>query len=245
MKFYKELSNVYDDIFPQNEETLKFLCKNLKNNSSVLDLACGTGTYSIALALKGHRVDAIDLEEEMIEIAKKKGGLYANFVAGDMTEIKYEFKDKKYDLAYCIGNSIVHLKNKEKIQSFIKDVYDVLSDKGIFIVQIVNYDRIINYDVKSLPTIENKFKKVKFIRNYNYKNEERNIEFQTELIIDKNGENESFKNSVDLIPLQKEELKLMFEKAGFLDIEIYGSFLEEEYNEESFSTIIKGTKKHI
>lgn len=244
MKFYKELSKVYDVVFPKNENTLKFLCKDLKGNSKVLDLACGTGSYSIALALKGHRVDAIDLDEEMIDIARSKGGLYVNFVAGDMTEIKEEFKGKRYNLIYCIGNSIVHLKNKERIQSFIEDAYEVLNEEGIFIVQIVNYDRIIKYDVKSLPTIEDSSKGVKFIRNYNYKSEEGKVEFQTELIISKESKEESYKNSVDLIALEKDELQAMFEKAGFSNIEVYGNFSEEEYSDKSFSLVIKGVKNN-
>lgn len=244
MKFYKELSKVYDIVFPRSEKTLKFLCKELKSNSKILDVACGTGTYSAALAQRGHRVDAVDLDEEMINIAKGKGGLYANFVVGDMTRLKEEFKNEKYDLIYCIGNSIVHLKNEEKIEELIKDVYEILNDEGSFIVQIVNYDRIIKYELKSLPTIDKPEKGVKFIRNYNLR-EDNKIEFQTELIINENNKEERFENSVDLIPLQKETLQSMFEKAGFSNIEVYGSFLEEEFTDDSFSLIIKGSKNHV
>lgn len=242
MKFYKELSKVYDIVFPKDENTLKFLCKDLRGNSKILDLACGTGTYSIALALKGHRVDGIDLGEEMTELAKGKGGLYANFQVGDMTRIKDIYTNEKYDLVYCIGNSIVHLKNKEKIEEFIRDIYDMLSDESALVIQIINYDRIIKHNVKALPTIERKEKGVKFIRNYNYKEEEEKVEFQTELIISKADKEEKYENTVDLIALKKDEIKDMFEKTGFKDINIYGGFLEEEFNEESFALVIKGVK---
>jgi glycine/sarcosine N-methyltransferase len=242
MKFYKELSKVYDTVFPKDEKTLKFLLKDLKGNSKVLDLACGTGTYSLALALKGHRVDGIDLGEEMIDLAKGKGGLYANFVVGDMTKFKENFQGERYDLAYCIGNSIVHLKSKEKIKGFIKDIYEAIADEGTLIVQIVNYDRIIKHDIKALPTIESFERGIKFIRNYNLKQDEEKVEFNTELIINKNGNEESFVNSVDLIALQKEEIRDIFEKAGFKNIEVYGGFSEEDFNGESFALVIKGRK---
>jgi 2-polyprenyl-3-methyl-5-hydroxy-6-metoxy-1,4-benzoquinol methylase len=243
MKFYKELSKVYDTVFPKDEKTLNFLLKDLKSNSKVLDLACGTGTYSLALALKGHRVDAIDLDEEMIQLAKGKGGLYANFAQGDMTKLQEEFQGKKYDLVFCIGNSIVHLKNKEKIEKFIQDIYEVLTDDGALTVQIVNYDRIIKHDIKALPTIERPEKGVKFIRNYDYKKEEEKVEFQAELIINKNDKEEIYENSVDLIALQKDEINDMFNNAGFKDIKIYGNFSEEEYNEDSFALVIKAVKR--
>jgi ubiquinone/menaquinone biosynthesis C-methylase UbiE len=243
MKFYKELSKVYDIVFPKDEKTLNFLLKDLKSNSKVLDLACGTGTYSLSLALKGHRVDAIDLDEEMIQLAKGKGGLYANFVHGDMTKLQEEFQRKRYNLVYCIGNSIVHLKSKERIERLIKDIYEVLTEEGTLLIQIVNYNRIIKHDIKSLPTIERPEKGVKFIRNYNYRQEEETVEFKTELIINKNGKEEVYENSVDLIALQKDEIKDMFHKAGFRDIKIYGSFSEEEFNDEAFALIIEGMKR--
>lgn len=242
MKFYKELSKVYDIIFPKDDTTLNFLCKDLKGNSKILDLACGTGTYSAALALKGHRVDGIDLGEEMIQLAKGKGALFANFTVGDMTRIKEIYEDEKYDLIYCIGNSIVHLKSKEKIEKFIKDIYDMLNDHGAFIVQIVNYDRIIKNNVKSLPSISRKEKGVSFIRNYNYKEENQKVEFQTELIISKDDNQERYENSVDLIALKRDELENMLSKAGFADIEAFGDFSEEAFNEETFALVIKGIK---
>lgn len=243
MKFYKELSKVYDIVFPKDDTTLKFLCKDLKHNSKILDLACGTGTYSIALAQKGHRVEGVDLGEEMIALANGKGGLFANFKVGDMTKVKELFHEEKYDLIYCIGNSIVHLKNKEKIEELIKDIYDKLNEDGALIVQIVNYDRVIKKDVRSLPVIDRKEKGVKFIRNYNYKPEEEKVEFQTELIISKSDKEERFENSVDLIALKMEEIKSMFEKAGFQFINVFGDFSEEDFSDDSFALVIKGIKK--
>ncbi|ERI92645.1 methyltransferase domain protein [Clostridiales bacterium oral taxon 876 str. F0540] len=242
MKFYKELSKVYDIVFPKDETTLKFLCKSLNHNSKVLDLACGTGSYAVALAQKGHRVDGIDLNEEMIALAKGKGGLFANFKVGDMTKFHETFLSEKYDMIYCIGNSIVHLKNKEKIEKFIKDIYKSLNDEGTLIIQTVNYDRIINQNIKSLPTIDRSEKGVKFVRNYNYKENEEKVEFQTDLIIFDNNKEEKYNNSVDLIALRKNELEEMFKKAGFKSIESYGGFSEEPFGEDSFALVIKAVK---
>lgn len=243
MKFYKELSKVYDIVFPRDDTTLKYLCKNLKGNSKILDLACGTGTYSIALAQKGHRVDGIDLVEEMITKAKDKGGLFADFVVGDMTKVKDIFYGKKYDFVFCIGNSIVHLRNKEKIHQLIKDIYEMLIDDGSFIIQIINFDRVIKNDIKSLPTIDRTEKGVKFIRNYNYLESDNKVEFNTELIVSKEDNEDKYENSVDLIALKMEVLKNMLEDVGFKSIEIFGGFNEEIYSEDSLALVIKGVKK--
>jgi glycine/sarcosine N-methyltransferase len=243
MKFYKEISKVYDLIFPRDDTTLKYLCKNLNGNSKVLDLACGTGTYSIALAQKGHRVDGIDLGEDMIAQAKGKGGLFADFVVGDMMKIKNIFLEKKYDFIFCIGNSLVHLKNKERIEILIQDVFDMLIDEGALVIQIINYDRVIKNNVISLPTIDIHDKGIKFIRNYNYRKDENKIEFKTELLISKDGKAQRYENSIDLIALKMEEIKAIFEKVGFKDIEVFGDFTEEQFTDNSFALLIRGVKK--
>lgn len=242
MKFYKELSKVYDIVFPKDEDTMSFLCDGLKVNSKILDLACGTGTYSIALAQKGHRVEGIDLGKEMIEIAKSKGGLFANFMEGDMTKFKDISSHGNYDFIFCIGNSIVHLQNKDKIQRFINDIYSMLSSGASAVIQIINYDRIIKDNVDSLPTIDRSSKGVIFIRKYIHKESDSKIEFNTELIINHNGEEKRLENSVDLIALQSQELRDMLTNAGFNKIEFFGDFNKEDFTDESMALVAKAYK---
>lgn len=177
MKFYEALSQVYDLVFPKNKNTFQFLSKGLKPKSSILDIACGTGNYAISFAQQGHDVDAIDLDSNMLEQARNKAvDIPIHFVRGDMTKIKEYFPAKRYDMIYCIGNSIVHLPNKQKIAELIKDTYDMLHEGGVLIIQTVNYDRIIKYKVDHLPTIENEKEGVKFIRKYAYHERENLIQ---------------------------------------------------------------------
>lgn len=243
MKFYKELSSVYDIVFPRVEETVEFLCKDLKENATVLDLACGTGTYSFALAERGHKVTGLDLNENMINLAiERKGKLDVEFFVEDMTKIKDTFSNKKYDLIFCIGNSLVHLENREAVANLIKDMSSMLNVGGIIIVQIINYDRILMNNVTSLPIIHREEQGVEFKRNYRYSSEEDAIYFETELLISKQGKEEKYINSVKLLPLLSAELLDMLEKSWFSIIELNGEFSGKEYTDESYAFIIKGIK---
>ena len=73
MGFYEQISKFYDYIFPVSNEQKEFL-KSLISNTSirVLDIACGSGGYSIELAKLGHNVTAVDLDIEMVTLAKQK-----------------------------------------------------------------------------------------------------------------------------------------------------------------------------
>jgi ubiquinone/menaquinone biosynthesis C-methylase UbiE len=242
MEFYTELSDFYDIIFPTDSDTVEFLCKDLKPGAKILDLACGTGDYSIALSKKGYIVDGIDLNGDMIKKAKEKTkGLDINFMECDMTRINDVLKNEKYDLIFCIGNSIVHLSTKNEIEKFVSNIYNMLSDNGTMIIQIINFDRIFKYNIKSLPTIEKPDKGIIFIRSYEYENKDF-LSFSSEVIYSDGIDKKTYSNSVTLIPLLFRELTSMTDSAGFKSIQSYGGFNCSEYNEDSYTLVIKASK---
>jgi SAM-dependent methyltransferase len=71
MDFYQSISAHYDLIFPVDPQTVDFIGGRAKPGSRILDIACGTGGYSLALAEKGHRLMGIDLDQSMIRILAK------------------------------------------------------------------------------------------------------------------------------------------------------------------------------
>lgn len=243
MSFYSELSKAYDIVFPMDTETLSFLCEGLNESAKVIDIACGSGSYAAALADKKYNVIGIDLDSSMIKLAEnKKGSNNVEFRNMDMKDIKKEYGHKKFDLIYCIGNSIAHLKDKSEIKNLIKDMYDLLNEKGVAIIQIVNYDRILKYNVKSLPTIDRSSSGVKFVRNYRHSSDESIIYFDTELIISEQGTETKYENSVPLLPIQSSELSKMMEETGFCSVETYGDFSKEEFNDKSFALVLRAYK---
>jgi len=243
MNFYEELSKVYDTVFPENEETINFLSKDILPNSHILDIACGTGGCAIALGDIGHSVVGADLDKSMLDIAKDKSKkTNVSFQQCDMTNIGEVFYGDEFDLVYCIGNSIVHLQDKQKIQKLINEMYNKLTPQGICIIQIINYDRIIDENVTSLPTINREEEGVKFIRNYEYKKELGLVYFNTELIVKENGEDKHYENSVPLITLRSEELLSMLKEAGFSKINLFGDFSSNTYTKKSYATIARAMK---
>lgn len=160
-----------------------------------------------------------------------------------MKNIREIFPEKKYDLIYCIGNSIVHLESKESIERLIKDIYSMLNKDGKVIIQIVNYELIKKYKVSSLPTIEDDEKGIKFLRDYKCINEEKYIEFETDLSIKDDLIVKHYYNRIPLIPLRGKELKDMLEKACFSEIEIHQDFDDIAYSGESYYAVFQGIRK--
>lgn len=121
-------------------------------------------------------------------------------------------------------------------------MYDSLENKGSIIIQIINYDRILRYNIKSLPTIDRKDKGIKFIREYKYPKEQTLIDFQTELLILKDGVLEKYENRVPLLPIKSKEIIDIIKEVGFSKIHVYGSFLMEKFTQDSYALVIKAFK---
>ncbi len=238
MEFYQQISKYYDYIFPTGEEQVRFL-KEVAGNPprSVLDIACGTGGYSLELAAQGYNVTAVDLDAGMLkQLGDKmdisKGTL--EYFQSDMVKVKEKLQSK-FNMAFCIGNSLVHLENMQQIKEFLVNTRTMLENDGSLILQIINYDRIILRDINSLPTVENKDIGLSFERNYEYSKENKKIAFKTRLTV----EGKSLDNQVLLYPLRQDELTEALSDVGFKKLKLFGDFNGSEFDKyNSFMLVV-------
>lgn len=224
---YNNYAKYFDMIFPANKTTVDFLDTHLRGNK-VLDIGCGSGEYAIALHNRKYDITGIDLDAEMIKYAKLKNE-HINFKVENMLEMD----NMKYDSLYCIGNTLVHLPTRENIQTFLNSCYSKL-ENGNLILQIINYERVLDQNIPSLPTIENQG--ITFERNYSIGKEK--VTFSTILT----APEETYSDSVELLPIKKEELEMMLKTAGFTSIQSYAGFSDKPYHKDSYALVIVATK---
>lgn len=242
MDFYTAISDYYEYIFPAGNAQLKFLRDKIgDSNKKVLDIACGSGEYSIAIAGDGNQVTAVDLDPLMIKNLNAKANeknLEIITKVLDMKLISENFSEQ-FDMIFCIGNSIVHLENESEILSFLKSVNTLLKPNGTVVFQIINYDRIINKKVTSLPPIKNDNIGLSFERNYIFNERNGKIIFDTKLSIKNNKEDNILKNQIELVPLKSEDFAEFLAAAGFKNIRFYGNFNEDSYSkDESYALVV-------
>jgi SAM-dependent methyltransferase len=238
MSFYEEIADYYDLIFPFNKAHVGFVKNCIEEpyrTKTVLDVGCGTGDLVIALADIGFHAVGIDYDANMLHKAGEK--MYKETTAAfnrlDMREIAGYFTAPVFDGVFCFGNTLVHLTGLSEIEIFCKDVKTALKDKGKFLLQILNYDHILDQDIKSLPLIENNV--IIFERFYEYDNKKNLIEFRTVLTVRETGK--IIENTIPLYPLRKQELDEALKKAGFTDVSYYGDFDKRELKEDSLPLV--------
>jgi len=111
---------------------IKNLFLEEKEKMKILDIGCGAGTISEPLVRKGHEVYGIDIMQEAVERARKKGIKAEVF---NLNEGKLLYEDEFFDVVFAL-DVIEHIFDPEKI---IKEIYRVLKKKGYFIVSFPNY----------------------------------------------------------------------------------------------------------
>lgn len=240
MKFYEMLVNHYDAIFPVKDDALKFLLRDLEVGDRILDAACGTGGYALALAEAGMNIVGVDLDEQMVALAMEKRerqGLDLDFIVSDMRNLDL-ISTGDLRRIYCIGNSLVHLKTMDDVRSFLKTSFELLKPGGDMVIQIINYDRILDHGIEGLPTVAVPDKDIIFERIYGYDESSHTIDFRSILHVD----GETKEASLHLLPLRKDELLRALKEAGFHQTDIQGGFNGEPFNDASMPLVVKAEK---
>ena len=77
---YQKMAKYYDLFYQTKkyDEEINFIAQIIGNRKKVLDVGCGTGIHMHLLEEKGYLVNGIDLNEEILKIAKTRvqGKLY-------------------------------------------------------------------------------------------------------------------------------------------------------------------------
>lgn len=236
MDFYESITKYYDYIFPLKKPQVDFAF-NVASEvgaESLLDIGCATGAFACQMGQGIDEVNAFDLDAKMAELAKSRCNKpNVQFVSGNMLYLDKMYGEKSFDIITCFGNTLVHLAPTDLDEVFAS-IKRHLSVKGVFLMQILNYDYVLSESIQELPLIDNEM--ITFKRYYNLANTEK-ILFETILNIKKTGE--EIKNEISLYPIGKNQLDATLKKAGFCDVSYYKNYNAEPASGAHLPLIVK------
>lgn len=149
---HKKFSQIYDEFmnFVDYNSWYKFLKSFLKNknNLKVADLGCGSGKMSYLFAKDGNEVLAMDISEDMLEIAKNNyKDTNIKFLKGDITRDKI---GENFDLIMCNFDTVNYFSSLSDLKSFLENSYESLKKGGYLIFDFVEeeiFDEIFENDI--------------------------------------------------------------------------------------------------
>lgn len=118
---------------------------NLKDKK-ILEIGCGTGSSTVALAEQGCLVTGIDIDRDSLTVAKEMINIYglkAEFIEGNAADLYEKIKERNFDMVIFYA-SFEHMLYEERVDCLKK--YFSFLEKGSFFTIIETPNRLWFFD---------------------------------------------------------------------------------------------------
>jgi SAM-dependent methyltransferase len=124
----------------RTQEQIEFIVEQLalERGARVLDLACGHGRITLALARRGYRMTGLDLSPRSLQLARDaaaRQGLAVDWVQADMREIP---AGAGFDAIISFFTSFGYFQEEHENQRVLDGVARALGPGGRFLIDVVN-----------------------------------------------------------------------------------------------------------
>ena len=234
MEFFQNLVEYFDEFYPAETEICSFfkeLGKNYSFPPKLLQIAAGSGSLALHLAKSGLDVTGIETSQPLLDSANLKRRtqlLSIRFFKMSVLEMARFLGKGFYNVIFCINNRISFIRSKELMVQFFADCRHLLSDDGILVLQLYNYNNF----------AENSFEPLKKLSP--------RASLKTALSVE-NGKVSAISQTIECaqnrqIPilenepvyhLTKKEIEEFAKKSGFNKVEFYSDFKKTAFSSES------------
>jgi SAM-dependent methyltransferase len=122
-----------------SEDQLNFYRRQITRcGEPVLELACGSGRFTIPLAREGINITGLDISEDMLDLAKSKASkdeVNIRLLQGDMRSFDL---GEKFKFIFIPAQSLSHLHTREEVESCLSCVRRHLTEEGRFLIELFN-----------------------------------------------------------------------------------------------------------
>ena len=212
---------------------------------SVVDLGCGSGEHTAFFSQEGARAVGVDRSEAMLASARDHEARgEGRFVLGNVAQARNALgNEAPFGLAICLGNTLPHLLEDEDLEAFVASLCEVLLPGGLFLLQTLNYRRIIDQQIRYLPVNVREGEadeEIVFLRLMKSVSERRILFFPTTLALSVDADAPVSVNRsrrVELRPWTSEDVVNALEPRGF-KVELFGDMKGGPFDTQSSHDLI-------
>ncbi len=121
---YPEYARYFERIFLKHAD---------EKPSMVMDLGCGTGNFTLAMANLGYDMTGVDSSLEMLNEAYVKKGPGVLWINQKLTELDLF---GTYDAAVSLLDCVNHMTKKNEVEKYFKLIHNYLNPGGLFVFDI-------------------------------------------------------------------------------------------------------------
>ena len=138
---YSDFAYVYDKLmydvdYKKWADFIESIFKKYGQNPSLLlDLACGTGSFTIEMAKRGYDMIGIDISINMLNCAREKSIDLENILYLNQDMANFELYGT-VDAIVLLMDSLNYILYKKDIKRLLKNVHNYLNFEGLFVFDI-------------------------------------------------------------------------------------------------------------
>jgi SAM-dependent methyltransferase len=138
-RVYSWILGDFETAYQKNVELFAELNLTAKPGDFAVDLGCGPGCQTLPLAELGYEVLSIDFCLSLLEeLHDRVDGSAVKIVCDDVLNFP-DHLAQQADLIVCMGDTLVHLPNRQAVRTLIARVCESLNPGGKFIYAIRDY----------------------------------------------------------------------------------------------------------
>ncbi len=204
---------------------------------SVLDVPCGSGRISLALAKDRFEVCGLEYNPDAIKKAKEKAKaekLSIDFIVGDMRDMTF---NRSFDMVVCAFNSFGYFSDEDN-KRFLQSVSDALQPNGTLLLDCHVLETMLpvfspksHWRIADFLIVED--------RMYDYTSSR----LQGTWTIVKDGKQQSFTSDVRVYSYN--ELITLLKSVGFTSFEAYGNYYGDAFELGDDGLVLLATKLRV
>ncbi|MFC8686529.1 class I SAM-dependent methyltransferase [Brevibacillus porteri] len=192
----------------------------VKDTGRVLDLCCGSGRHSRALARRGYEVVGVDLSPVLLQLAEEQNTYpQLSFARCDMRDIPFH---EEFDIVVNLFTSFGYFSTDEENANVIRNMAQALKTKGEVVIDFLNaayvMDNLVPNSTKEVSGMLIK--------------EERWIQdgfVKKRILISDESSNEPREYMEQVRLFSAQQMIAMLTEAGFEKIQVFGNYQFDEY----------------
>lgn len=233
MDAVKNLVEYYDELFPVTDAQKIFFESYFPQFSApvkFLSIGCGTGIFEHRLAKNSIDVTAIETIRGLLDSAthRYRNQLMAlRYFQMSTLEMTNFLGGNFYNIISCLNSRIVFISKKEFLKKFFSDCKELLSENGIVILGLENFEKFRAEPKAILPTR----KSIRITYKSQITKDAQGTFLESRL--EKENKILPVYRRVPIYPLQKNEIAEFAKEAGFEKIEFFSDFEKNPFSENS------------
>lgn len=202
----------------------------------ILDLCCGPGRISVALARGGFDVTGVDATKYLLEKARSRGRAEKVRVEWVLEDARDFVRPESFDLALSIYTSFGYFEDQNDDLCVLKNVFESLRPQGVCLIEVMSKEIVARvFTHSSCSDLEDGW--VLLERREIFADWTR---LRNDWTLVKNGRAKTFSFHQRIYSGQ--ELRDLMERAGFTGVRLYGNLYGDPYDLYAQNLVIVGEK---